>query len=80
MYQMCNDSAAPAHAGDGAPEIIPPRKSEAEVIRSISTAMVFAGIRALGEWQDREDAGEDVSKSDVVCAVYAAMHRLKSRT
>jgi hypothetical protein len=58
-------------------EILPPNKSEAEIVRSITTAMVFAGIRALGECEARQESGEDVSKSDVVCAVYAAMTRLK---
>lgn len=63
--------------GDYNPEVLPPKMSETDIIRSINTAMVLAGIRALGEWEAREGAGEDVSRADVVCAVYAAMHRLK---
>jgi hypothetical protein len=80
--QSAGLNSGDALRGDGAPdtdnsEILPPRPSEGDILRTISTAMVLAGIRALGNMQDREEAGEDISKSDVVCAVYAAMHRLK---
>ena len=72
---ISSTAAAPASIGDGAPEILPPQLSEGEILRGISTAMIFAGIRALGEWQARKDAGEVISQADVVCAVYAAMRR-----
>ena len=57
-------------------EILPPVRSESDIIREeITLAMVMAGIRALGGWQERKDCGQDVSKSDLVTAIYASMRR-----
>ncbi len=57
--------------------IIAPDKSEWEIVqREITTAMVFAGLRTLGQWEERKEAGESVTKGDLVSAIYAAMRRL----
>jgi len=49
-------------------------QGESDIIRKeITDAMVMAGIRALGQWQRRKDAGEAVTQRDLLCAVYSAM-------
>jgi len=54
--------------------VLPPVLGETDAMRAeITDAMVLAGIRALGQWQQREDAGESVTKRDLVCAVFASM-------
>lgn len=54
------------------------RVSETETIRSgITDAMVLAGVRALAECEERREAGGMVTDSDLVCAIYASMHRSK---
>ena len=66
--------AAVSPQGDaGAPEVLPPKKSATEIIRTeITTAMNMRGVCAC---ESKMEAGETVSKSDLVCAVYAAMRQ-----
>ena len=55
-------------------KVLNPETSESDIIRTeISDTMVLAGIRALGQWHERLDAGETVTKRDAVCSIYAAM-------
>ena len=70
---MCIHEAAPV--GDGDPEILVPSKSDGEMAKEVSMAMIFAGLRALGDWKYRETAGQDVHKGDLVTSIYVAMRR-----
>lgn len=54
-------------------ELIPPSPSQYEIVRQISPAMLLAGIRASGEWDEKRRDGIPAAKSDLVCAVYVAM-------
>ena len=71
---MTDHNSTPHKAGQAA--ILPPERSETDVIRlEITDAKIMAGIRALGEWQEKKDYGQSVTKSDLVCAIYASMRR-----
>ncbi len=60
----------------GAVEVLRPEVSETDIIRrEVTDAMVLAGVRALGQWQERKDAGERVTKADLVSSIYALMRR-----
>jgi len=73
------ETAPTGAATAGAPEILAPQKAEADIIRKeITTAMVMAGVAAAREWESRCEAGDQLTKTDLVCAVYAAMRRLTS--
>jgi hypothetical protein len=37
--------------------------------------MVLAGLRELVTWEERKEAGQDVSDGDLVTATYEAMRR-----
>jgi hypothetical protein len=57
-------------------EVIGPVKSQTEIVRDgVSLAMIFAGIEALGLWEKNRDAGQQVTKTDLVVSIYAAMFR-----
>jgi hypothetical protein len=59
-------------------EIESARRGQSEIVRSeITGAMLLAGIAALGEWDQKRRDGLEVSKSDLVCGVYAAMRLAK---
>ena len=59
-------------------EIIVPIKCDWDLAGEVSIAMIFAGIRALGEWRDCRELGQEVHKGDVVTWIYIAMRRLAS--
>jgi hypothetical protein len=60
--------------GQGGVTILPPNKGQTDIIREdVSLAMIFAGIEALGLWEKNRDAGQPVTKSDLVVSIYAAM-------
>jgi hypothetical protein len=62
--------------GEYIPEVLPPQRSAMDVIRNeITTAMIMAGVAALVDCESRRVTGENVSNSDLVCAVFAAMRR-----
>ena len=70
-------AAVPPEGGAGAPaEVLPPERSATEIIRTeITTAMIMRGVAALMDCESRTELGQTVSKSDLVCAVYAAMRQ-----
>lgn len=52
-------------------------RSVYEIVRNeITTAMVLAGIDALGEMEDKRAAGAHVTPGDIACAVYSAMRSI----
>lgn len=61
-------------------ELIAPQRGESDIVREeVTQAMIMAGIVALGEWEEKRDYGREVTKTDLVCAIFAAMRLTSAR-